>query len=173
MLAGDQTLQLEHGAAPLGSRAWLADCIRHYCITTADTQRIISPRGKEQNWLIDLRRLFVKADALEALAAIFYERFADEETFRLAGMETASIPLLTALALVGARMGKTVSVAIIRKERKRTGLGRSIEGELPNGPVTLIDDILHTGRSVEKARVVLAQAGARIARVFVVIDYRA
>src|SRR5262249_51430978 len=170
---GDRTLQVEHGAPPRGGEAWLADCIRNHCISTSETERIISPRGKDQNWLIDLRRLFVKPEALEAIAAAFYERFADENAFRLAGMETASIPLLTALALVGARMGKSVSVAIIRKERKRTGLGRNIEGDLPDGPVILIDDVIHTGRSAEKARAVLAQAGARIARVFVVVDYRA
>src|SRR5262249_60680630 len=81
--------------------------------------------------------------------------------------------MLRGLALVGARMGKSVSVAIIRKERKRTGLGRNIEGDLPDGPVILIDDVIHTGRSAEKARAVLAQAGGPIARVFVVVDYPA
>src|SRR3954451_56685 len=115
MPAEDQLL-LEQGSAeaaairkPAHDKAWLADCIRTSCITTSAEQRIMSPTGKEQNWLLDLRRLFVKAEALEALAALFFERYSGEDTFRLAGMETASIPLLTALALVGARRGKTVS----------------------------------------------------------------
>src|SRR6516162_2272789 len=71
-------------------------CIFH----VSESQRIISPSGKPQNWLIDLRRLFANAEALEDIAAAFFERVAAREAFQLAGMESASLPLLTALALV-------------------------------------------------------------------------
>jgi outer membrane protein assembly factor BamB len=43
---------------------------------------------------------------------------------------------------------------------------------LGDQPVILVDDVLNTGHSLEKARVSLQQAGARLACVFVVIDYR-
>ena len=43
-------------------------------------------------------------------------------------METASIPLLTALMLEGRRAGKDVVCATIHKERKLSGRGRNIEG---------------------------------------------
>jgi orotate phosphoribosyltransferase len=156
-----------------GTLAWLSRCIADSCIFFAsETHPIISPSGKSQTWLFDLRRLFVRAEALEALAAAFYERFKSEDTFQLAGMETASIPLLTALALEGRRKGKAVSVAIIRKDRKRYGLSRNIEGDLGQGPVILVDDIVHSGKSAEKARVALAQEGVRIKSMFVVIDHR-
>lgn len=62
--------------------------------------------------------------------------------------------------------------ASIRKERKRYGLGRSIEGELTADPVVLIDDILNSGDSLEKARVALEREGKSVAEAFVVIDYR-
>jgi orotate phosphoribosyltransferase len=152
---------------------WLRQRIAETCVAYAsDTQRMISPSGNPQAWLIDLRRLFADAEALERIAAAFFERFRSQSTFHLAGMEAASIPLLTALALVGRRMGKAVSIAFIRKERKPSGLGRNIEGDLASGPIILIDDVINRGRSAEKARAVLAQAGAHIASMFVVIDYR-
>jgi orotate phosphoribosyltransferase len=154
------------------TRSWLAQSISSHCVFTSATEELVSSSGKKQNWLIDLRKLFARAEALEALADEFFKLFPSHAAFQLAGMETASIPLLTALALVGARNGKAASVAIIRKERKHTGRGRSIEGDLGDQPVTLVDDVLNTGGSAEKARVSLAQAGARIARVFVVIDYQ-
>src|SRR5262249_38714263 len=100
-------------------------------------------------------------------------RFAAQDTFQLAGMESASLPLLTALALVGRRLGKKVSIAFIRKERKTSGLGRNIEGELASNSVILVDDVINRGRSAEKGRAVLARAGASVASMFVVIDYRA
>jgi orotate phosphoribosyltransferase len=151
----------------------LARRIADTCVVFAsETQRIVSPTGKKQNWLIDLRRLFAKADALEMLAKAFFDRFACESVFDLAGMESAAIPLLTALALEGRRRDKRVSVAYIRKERKTSGLGRNVEGDLGEGPVILVDDILNTGKSAEKARATLAQTGARLRCLFVVIDYR-
>lgn len=153
--------------------ARIARRIAESCIVFAsETQRIISPKGKKQNWLIDLRRLFAKPDALEDLAAAFFEKFAPDAAFDLAGMESAAIPLVTALALEGRRRGKALSVAFVRKERKRSGLGRSIEGDLGIGPVILIDDILNTGKSAEKARATLAQAGLALRCLFVVVDYR-
>jgi orotate phosphoribosyltransferase len=144
------------------------DCI----VFASDTQRITSPKGKKQNWLIDLRGLFAKPDALEDLAAAFFAKFEPDASFGLAGMESAAIPLATALALEGRRRDKAVSVAYVRKERKTSGLGRNIEGDLGGGPVILVDDILNTGKSAEKARATLAQAGARLRCLFVVIDYR-
>lgn len=156
-----------------GTMSWLSQQITNECIVFAsETQRIISPSGKRQNWLIDLRRLLVKASALEAIAAAFYERFDTESTLQLAGMESASIPILTALALEGRRKGKAASVAIIRKERKRSGLGRDVEGDLGRDSVILVDDVINTGKSVEKARVTLERAGTRVRGLFVVIDYR-
>ena len=175
MSSAGQALPSQHRTEVIPSEdraSKLAGFISKQCITTSATEQIISPSGNKQNWLIDLRRLLVKAAALEAIAAEFFERFDCEDTFQLAGMEAASIPLLTVLALVGARRGKTISVAIIRKERKPSGLGRNVEGELGDRPVMLIDDLLNSGDSAEKARVVIEQAGARIARAFVVIDYR-
>jgi orotate phosphoribosyltransferase len=151
---------------------WLAECIARDCIFTSETERLISPSGTRQSWLIDLRRLFARADALATLAAEFFERFSSQSAFQLAGMETASIPLLTALMLEGTRAGKQVLCATIRKERKPSGRGRNIEGVLGYQPVVLVDDVLNTGHSLEKARVSLQQAGARVACVFVVIDYQ-
>jgi orotate phosphoribosyltransferase len=151
----------------------LVQRIAEICIVhVSETQRIISPSGGRQDWLIDLRRLFAKADALEDLAAAFFARFGSESIFRLAAIESAAIPLATAIALEGRRRGKAISVAYVRKERKTTGLGRNIEGDVPAGPAILVDDILNNGQSAEKARLTLEQAGVRLRAMFVVVDFR-
>ncbi|MBX9823617.1 MAG: PQQ-binding-like beta-propeller repeat protein [Xanthobacteraceae bacterium] len=152
--------------------AWLVREIQENCIVTSADERLTSSSGKSQNWLIDLRPLFTRADALEAVAEEYYSRFGHESMFQFAGIESASIPLLTTLLLVGNRRGKAVSAVIIRKERKRIGRGRNIEGELTAVPVTVVDDVLNSGESAEKVRVTLEQAGASIKRFFVVIDYQ-
>jgi orotate phosphoribosyltransferase len=140
-------------------------------VLASNTQQIISSSGKNQNWLIDLRRVFAEPDALQALATEFFRLPLSEDDLCLAGMEAASIPLLTALVLEGHRRGRVASMAVIRKERKHHGLGRNFEGVLGDNSVILVDDVLNSGQSVEKARVVLEQAGTSVRSVFVVIDY--
>ncbi len=51
-------------------------------------------------------------------------------------------------------------------------MGNVIEGDLGDAPMVLVDDILNSSASAEKARAVLAAAGRKIERMFVVIDYR-
>lgn len=90
---------------------------------------------------------------------------------QLAGMESAAIPLLTGL-LLEKPAAVEASGLIVRKERKPTGLAKAIEGDITGDPVLLVDDILNSSDSAEKARVVLAEAGIVVRDMFVVIDYR-
>ncbi len=100
------------------------------------------------------------------------KRLGTNGAVQLAGMETAAIPLLTAVLMEGRSRGVALSGLIVRKERKPWGLGCAIEGMLSGDPVVIIDDILNSGTSAEKARVTLEQAGARVERMLVVIDYQ-
>jgi outer membrane protein assembly factor BamB/adenine/guanine phosphoribosyltransferase-like PRPP-binding protein len=135
-------------------------------------ETLISSSGGLQEWLIDLRRVFLDSGALEEFAAAFWARFKDHAPFQVAGMETAAIPLLSAILSSCPKERAPLNGLIIRKERKTTGLGRAIEGEVTQAPIILIDDILNSGESAEKARVVLDAIGRKIDEMFVVIDYR-
>ena len=132
----------------------------------------ISSTGGLQRWLIDLRPLLLRRDVLMDLARLFWERFAPSSPFQLAGLESAAVPLLAALVLGAPQACGEVNAVVIRKERKTTGLGRLVEGELSDLPVVLVDDILNSAGSVEKARVILAALGRTVEAMFVVVDYR-
>lgn len=148
--------------------------IRHaistLCLRTGG-ETIISTKGGLQKWLIDLRRAFLHAETLEAIANAFWDLHRDESPFQIAGMETAAIPLLTAILLQAPDARKPVNGLIIRKERKTTGLGNAIEGMPTTEPVILVDDILNSGKSAEKARAILAAHNLPVTRMFAVIDY--
>lgn len=140
--------------------------------TQAEGASILSSKGRPQNWLIDMRRLFLHRDTLELIAREFWKKFQHEPVFQVAGMETAAIPLLTAITIYAPKERGVVNAVIVRKERKITGLCNPIEGELTGLPVVLVDDILNSGGSAEKARAVIAQAGHRVWKAFAVVDYR-
>lgn len=134
-------------------------------------ETIISTKGGLQKWLIDLRCAFLHAETLESIADAFWDLLRDEAPFQVAAMETAAIPLLTAILLRAPDARKPVNGIIIRKERKTTGLGNSIEGLPTEEPIILVDDILNSGASAEKARATMAAHNLPLSRMFAVIDY--
>lgn len=164
-----QPPQPDSGEAAL---ARLKTAIRQCAYVDGSQQTVVSPSGKRQKWMLDMRAVFMDTALLAQIAEEFWDRFAARLPFQLAGLEVAAIPLMTALLLQARQRGLDVTGVILRKERKTSGLGRSIEGTLSDLPVVLVDDVLNSGASVEKARVVLAAAKARIGHVFVVVDYQ-
>ena len=137
----------------------------------ANNQRLISPTGNGNGWLIDLRRVFMDAKSLDAAAELFWQECAGCMPFQIGGMETAAIPLLSAIILKSLSRGTPVNGFTVRKERKTYGTGSSIEGMLTGDPIVLVDDLLNSGGSMEKARVVLEQQNKTIAFAYVMIDY--
>lgn len=133
---------------------------------------ILSPRGKTQDWLIDLRRVFLQRPVLEQIADAFWDRYKSFGPLQIGAIETAAIPLLAALVLRAPQSHSTLNSFIIRKERKTYGLGNAIEGEVTDEPIVLVDDILNSGASAEKGRAVIVLAGRDIGEMFVVVDYR-
>jgi outer membrane protein assembly factor BamB/orotate phosphoribosyltransferase len=156
---------------PPDLRDLLAPAIRERAILRGDNQRLISPNGNSNDWLIDLRRLFMDAKLLDAAAELFWRECAGLMPFQVGAMESAAIPLLSAIILKSPALGAPVNGFSIRKERKTYGAGSSIEGTLTEAPIVIVDDILNSGRSLEKVRVVVEQENKTIAAVFVLIDY--
>ena len=158
-------------AAPSTIRELVAAAIRERAILDGRKQRLISPKGATNRWLIDLRRCFLNAGTLDAAAELFWQVCAHRLPFQVGGIEAAPIPLLSAILLKSLARGTPVNGFIVRKERKTYGAGNSIEGTLTGEPIVIIDDLLNSGSSLEKARTVLEQANRTMAFAFVLIDY--
>jgi|HubBroStandDraft_2_1064218.scaffolds.fasta_scaffold00148_9 outer membrane protein assembly factor BamB/orotate phosphoribosyltransferase len=166
-------MNLRSSRAVVNPLVGIREAIRSLGLHRAEAGKtLLSPRGKTQDWLIDLRRVFLDRQALEQIADAFWDRHQGFGPFQIGAIETAAIPLLTALALRAPHGHSKVNSFIIRRERKTYGLGNTIEGEITDEPIILVDDILNSGSSAEKARTVIAQASHEIAEMFVVIDYR-
>ena len=158
---------------PSAVRDIVSSAIREHAILHAEKQRLISPNGNSNRWLIDLRRLFMDAKSLDAAAELFWQECACRMPFQVGGVAAAAIPLLSAILMKSLSRGTTVNGFIVRKERKTYGAGNSIEGAPTGAPIVMVDDLLNSGASMEKARVVLAQENKTIAFAWVLIDYEA
>ena len=150
----------------------LTKMINDQAITHAsDEQKIMSPTGAVQTWLIDLRPVLLNVDALNLITDLFWDEFESELPFQIGGMEVAAVPLVTALLMKAEQRGLKTNGFVIRKERKKSGLGKLIEGKLTDDPIILVDDIMNSGASLEKSRIALEQADKKIDRVFVILNY--
>jgi outer membrane protein assembly factor BamB/orotate phosphoribosyltransferase len=156
---------------PPALRELVSSAIRERAILHAENQRLISPNGNSNKWLIDMRGLFMDAKLLDAAAELFWRECGGLMPFQVGGMETAAIPFISAIIMKSLSRGTPISAFTIRKERKTHGTGSSIEGAVTGLPVIIVDDVLNSGRSLEKARVVLEQENKTIASAFVLIDY--
>lgn len=150
----------------------LTDIINNQAISYAsDEQKIMSPNGRSQKWLIDLRPILLNIEALDLITDLFWDQFEDQLPFQIGGMEVAAVPLVTAILMKAEQRGLKTNAFVIRKERKRSGLGKLIEGHLTDDPIILVDDLMNSGSSLEKGRVALEQAGKKIDQVFVILNY--
>jgi orotate phosphoribosyltransferase len=138
----------------------------------SDDFKIMSPEGQQQEWLIDLRPVLLDVEALNIISDLFWDRFENQLPFQIGGMEVAAVPLVTAILLKAQQRGLSTNGFIIRKERKKSGLGKLIEGDVTDDPIILVDDIFNSGKSIEKSRVALEQMGKKPHQVFTVLNYQ-
>jgi len=136
-----------------------------------DGHQMMSPTGRQQNWLIDLRPILLDMAAVSIICDLFWDEYEEKLPFQIGGMEVAAVPLVTALLMSAKQRGIDLNGFIIRKERKASGLGKIIEGDILDLPIILVDDIMNSGASLEKARIALEQAGYSPSEVFVLLNF--
>ncbi|AGI47240.1 orotate phosphoribosyltransferase [Thermoplasmatales archaeon BRNA1] len=124
--------------------------------------------GAKSSYYIDIK----KASTKPAVLALIAKEMAAEmrelglNPDRVAGVVLGSIPLATALSLETG-----IPLLMVRKERKDHGTGRLVEGDLNKGDdVLVVEDVITTAGSSMKAIAALREEGAKVEKVFSVID---
>lgn len=157
--------------------ALLKDAIHTRAFQRADSTRRIITAGAhgpiDTSWIFDFRSVVLTPEWLNAYAEEFWERYADRLPFQVGGMETAAIPLVTAIVMKGIERGTPVNGFYIRKSRDRDGLMKKIEGTLTDDSVILVDDLINSGGSFFKQLKVLEESGRKVTDIFAVLGFRA
>lgn len=143
-------------------------------VRPAETTPIAS-RGalsRDPQWFFDFRAIVFDANVLDYIAEEFWRRYGDRYPFQVGGLESAAIPLITAIVLKGRERGTPVHGFFLRKSRKRDGLMRMFEGGLTDDPVILVDDSINSGQSTNRLLLALKEAGRRVSDIFVILRFR-
>lgn len=152
------------------SRAQLRDIIAK----KVDADRghtIIGTGGRRAAWTFDLKTLLMDAAFLRGVSLHMWEQLKSHTPLQIGGLESAAMPLVSALSLLALESGSSVKSFYIRKTRKTTEFQRRIEGELDSSPVVIVDDVLSSGTSVMEQIDVLEKEGKRVYAVFAIVRY--
>ncbi len=129
------------------SRKQIIELINKECIVRAPTgSKELPALGGTgyYTWQFYLRAALLNPLCLQLICDDFWDKnlaFFNETRFQLAGVESASLPLLTALVIDGAKRGVNINAFSIRKNRKEYGKRNLTEGKPTDEPVLFIDDL--------------------------------
>lgn len=130
---------------------------------------------KKSGWLMDFRRVIFKKHVLEAVADAFWETFKDKAPIQICGLETAALPIVSAVALrQPSSFTEPMTAFFMRKSRKKDGLMRMIEGTPADTsvPVVLVDDILNSGKTFIRQVEVLEELGYTVTAIWGILRFR-
>ena len=150
----------------------LKEIIKRDVFIIKDRAKIVAPNGDESSWLFDFRNILLKPEPLDLIAELFWKQFESKYPFQVGGQESAAIPLVAAIVMKSKQKDKPVNGFFIRKSRKKDGLQSIVEGELTGEKIILIDDLLNSGRTINRQIEVLESMGKNIDTIFVLLGFR-
>jgi orotate phosphoribosyltransferase len=138
--------------------------------------------GRRSSFYIDCRPSTMSAEGLVLVGRLAWRRIRAEgwRPAAVGGLTMGADPVAYAIAAAsalaasdagGAAGGETVDAFSVRKEVKGHGTGRLIEGNFrPGDPVVIVEDVITTGASAQRAIEVVQGAGGIILGVLAVVD---
>lgn len=124
--------------------------------------------GKEADYYVDLRRATLHHEASPLIGQLLRELTADWDFDHVGGLTLGADPVAAAVMHAP---GRPIDAFVVRKEAKRHGMQRRIEGpDIVGKRVLVVEDTTTTGNSPLTAVAALREAGAEVVGVATVVD---
>lgn len=124
--------------------------------------------GKEADYYVDLRRATLQHEASRLIGSLLRELTTDWDYAAAGGLTMGADPV--GLAIMHAD-GRAIDAFVVRKEAKKHGMQRQIEGFNVEGQkVLVVEDTTTTGNSPLTAVEACREAGAEVVAVATVVD---
>lgn len=137
-------------------------------------QKVTLASGAESDFYLDLRQTLMRPRGVALAGALVLDRLlAGPPVQAVGGMAVGAVPLVSAvLAAAAARDPASALLGFfVRKETKKHGLARRIEGGFaPDQTVALLEDTVTTGGSTLEALDAVEAEGGKVARVLCIVD---
>lgn len=154
-----------------GARAELLELILEVSFRR---ERVVLTSGRESDFYLDLRQTLMRPRGVALVGELVLEKLrAGAPVDAVGGMAVGAVPLVTAVLAAAAsrELDAPLLGFFVRKEARKHGLGRRIEGGFAAGQtVALVEDTCTTGGSTLEAVDAVLEAGAKVGRVLCLVD---
>ena len=132
-------------------------------------QRITLTSNIQSDFYYDLKKILHDQESLHLIAGSLLEQAIKYNVKSIGGLELGSIPLTTAVLMLAWDKGVNLTGFTVRKNVKKHGLQKKIEG-IVREPIMILEDVITSGKSVANAIDALLQEGYRVNSVVCVLD---
>ena len=133
-----------------------------------DINGIMLSSGITSLYYYDLRKVTFDPTGISLIGDLLYDEISLLGAKSVGGPEIAAIPIITAILIKGASE-RELKGFVVRKQAKDHGLKHMIEGDLKE-PVVMVDDVLTTGASLNRAIEAVMKKGFSVNHVFCILD---
>ena len=134
--------------------------LRQGILYRTPTQPVLSRDGTSARWMLDSLSVTLSPRGAELAGRCLLELLKNFDGRQIATYGLTAAPILESCIL---QSGGHYRGLLVRKERKKHGSLKLIEGQIdPDEPTILIDDSISSGMSMEEACKILEDAGLRV-----------
>ena len=143
----------------------LAELVRELAVVHG---KVTLSSGREADYYVDLRRATLHHEASRLIGTLMRELTEDLEYVAVGGLTLGADPVATAVMHAP---GRDIDAFVVRKEAKKHGMQRRIEGPSIAGQrVLVVEDTTTTGNSPLTAVEACRAEGAEVVAVATVVD---
>lgn len=128
--------------------------------------------GKKSNFYIDGKQVTLDPHGLLLVGKTILAILAGTKVDAIGGPTIGADPIASAVSLLSSQTGHPIRAFIVRKEAKKHGMQKMIEGPAiqPGDHVVMVEDVITTGGSVLTAIKEVEALKAKVIRVIALVD---
>ena len=128
--------------------------------------------GKKSNYYIDAKQVTLDPHGILLVAKAILAMLHGVQVEAVGGPTLGADPIAAAVALLSSQTGRPLKAFIVRKEEKKHGTQKRIEGpSLERGDrVVVVEDVVTSGKSVLDAVKEIEKSNCRVVKVICLVD---
>ncbi len=162
---------MENNASIVQKKESLKKLLTRLSFKYSETPVFPLSSGKMSNFYIDCKMTTLYSIGMALLGDVVYDMVKSMKIKGLGGLTLGADPIAYAAAMIAGQRGEDLVSFVIRKEPKKHGLKKWIEGGVETGDrVVVIDDVITTGGSAIQAIEKAEESGLEIFKVIILVD---
>jgi len=154
----------------------LRDSMRRFCFQYGDFTLASGLRSK---YYYNGKRAVLRPGVARLIGRVVFQLVEEAGAEAIGGLEIGSIPIAQSVGAASLEAGREIPAFIVRKEAKQHGAREQVaeaapdQGEhllTPGRKVAIVDDVITTGGSIEKAIKVVEALGCQVVLVVALVE---